>query len=94
MLHIFKAKFEHFKLSVGTMEKLLTIMSMTDNPQANKELLLSYKVPCPETVEENNINFCIRCFQGHLEVRYQNKKGWGLKCPKCNFRVGVLEKAG
>ena len=27
------------------MEKLLTIMSMTDNPEKNKELLLSYKIP-------------------------------------------------
>lgn len=28
------------------MEKLLTIMSMSQNPNANKELLLSYKIPC------------------------------------------------
>jgi len=44
-LQIFKAKFNHFKLSIGIMEKLFTIMSMTDNPEKNKELLLTYKIP-------------------------------------------------
>lgn len=41
---IFKDKFKYFKMSVSVMEKLLTIMSMSENPNANKELLLSYKI--------------------------------------------------
>lgn len=43
---IFKDKFKYFKLNINVMEKLLTIMSMSQNPNANKELLLSYKIPC------------------------------------------------
>lgn len=80
VLKIFKAKFQYFKLSIGTLEKLLTILSMTDNPQANKELLLSYKVPCADTALSTRINFCIRCFAGQFEILYHTKKGWGLKC--------------
>jgi len=39
------------------------------------------------------INFCIKCFKGHLCLQYHNKKGFGLKCDTCHFRVGVLEGA-
>ena len=41
------------------MEKLLTIMSMSDNPKANKELLLTYKIPVMSESNETFINFCI-----------------------------------
>lgn len=76
------------------MEKLLTIMSMTDNPEKNKELLLSYKIPQFDESKDTMINFCIRCFNGQLTIQYHSKKGWGLKCDSCNFRIGVLEQAG
>mgnify|MGYP007070401114 CR=1 FL=1 len=36
VLQIFKDKFKYFKMSIGIMEKLLTIMSMSENPNANK----------------------------------------------------------
>ena len=39
------------------------------------------------------INFCIKCFKGHLCLQYHNKKGFGLKCDTCHFRVGLLEGA-
>ena len=41
---IFKDKFNYFRLSKGVMEKLLQTMRMNENPNANKELLLSYKI--------------------------------------------------
>ena len=44
VLTIFKNKFEYFRLSIGVMEKLLTIMRITQNPGSNKELLLSSKI--------------------------------------------------
>jgi len=68
VLQIFKAKFQHFKLSIGVMEKLLTIVSMTDNPEKNKELLLTYKIPKLDESKDTMVNFCIRCFNGHLNV--------------------------
>lgn len=76
------------------MEKLLTIMSMSDNPKANKELLLSYKIPVKAESQDSYINFCIKCFNGHFTMQYHPKKKWGLKCDTCNFRVGALEQAG
>ncbi len=89
---IFKEKFKYFKMSIGVVEKLLTIMSMSENPAANKELLLSYKIP-KKTASEA-INFCIKCFAGHFELQYHQKKKWGIKCDSCNFRIGCLEGAG
>lgn len=65
---IFKDKFKYFKMSIGTMEKLLTIMSMSENPNANKELLLSYKIPIKFESNDTAINFCIRCFAGHFTI--------------------------
>ena len=76
------------------MEKLLTIMSMSDNPKANKELLLSYKIPVKSESNDSFINFCIRCFNGHFTIEFHSKKKWGLKCDTCKFRIGVLEHAG
>lgn len=76
------------------MEKLLRIVSMTENPLANKDLLLTYKIPYAEEVKDSAINFCIRCFDGQFEMLYHSKKGWGLKCRACSFRVSALEKAG
>lgn len=69
-------------------------MSMSDNPKANKELLLTYKIAKRSESHETFINFCIKCFNGHFNVEYHPKKKWGLKCDTCKFRVGVLENAG
>lgn len=43
--------------------------------------------------KDSKVNFCIKCFKGHLCIQYHNKKGWGLKCDCCNFRVSVCEGA-
>lgn len=91
---IFKDKFKYFKMSIGTMEKLLTIMSMSENPNGNKDLLLSYKIPQLSESADSAINFCIKCFAGHFVLQYHSKKKWGIKCDSCNFRIGVLEHAG
>ena len=93
-LAIFKDKFNFFKLSIGTLEKLMNIMRITQNPGANKELLLTAKVP--RGIDDSDaLNFCIRCFRGQLCIQY-TKKGWGIKCnnSKCNFRIGFLPGAG
>ena len=76
------------------MEKLLTIMNMSENPNANKELLLSYKIPVKAESSNEYINFCIKCFDGHFVLQYHTRKKWGLKCDSCNFRIGCLEGAG
>ena len=92
---IFKAKFNFFKLSIGTLEKLMTIMRITQNPMANKDLLMTGKVPRGMD-DHYAVNFCIRCFNGQLCVHFHPKKSWGIKCnnEKCNFRVGCLVGAG
>ena len=91
---IFKDKFRFFKLSIGTMQKLMTIMYKSQNPDANKELLLSYKIPHRADSAKTEINFCIKCFSGYLTVQYHPKKKWGIKCDNCNFRVALLQEAG
>jgi len=92
VLAIFKEKFVHFRLSIGVMEKLLTIMKIMKNPQGNRDLLISSKIPVQDGTHK--VNFCIRCFEGQFCVQYHNKKSWGLKCNVCNFRVGILQGAG
>lgn len=39
------------------------------------------------------INFCIKCFKGHLCLQYHNRKGWGIKCDECQFRVAICTGA-
>lgn len=46
-----------------------------------------------EESDKTMVNFCIKCFRGHLCLQYHNKKGFGLKCDTCHFRVGILEGA-
>lgn len=92
--NIFLAKFKHFKLSKGVLEKLLTIMRMNENPNKNRELLLSYKIEQECPVPEKALNFCIKCFQGHFGVEYHEKKKWGIKCNQCKFRIALLHDAG
>ena len=60
VLKIFKDKFVHFQLSIGTMEKLMSIMRIMRNPHANKDMLLSSKIPGKD--QPQIVNFCIRCF--------------------------------
>mmetsp|Transcript_3535 Transcript_3535/g.4062 ORF Transcript_3535/g.4062 Transcript_3535/m.4062 type:complete len:279 (+) Transcript_3535:1218-2054(+) len=93
-LTIFKDKFCFFKLSIGTLEKLITLMRLTQNPSANKDMFLSAKIPRHD--DHHAVNFCIRCFQGQFCVQFHPKKSWGLKCnnEKCNFRIGILQGAG
>lgn len=91
---IFKDKFNYFRLSKGVMEKLLQIMRMNENPNANKELLLSYKISQQFQSSGKVVNFCLKCFQGHFCLEYHEKKKWGIKCDTCKFRIGCLEKAG
>ena len=86
MCKIFKDKFNYFKLSAGTMERLLNIMLNTE--QANTlQLSLSSKIDKKGESQDTIVNFCIKCFKGHLCVQYHHKKGWGLKCDACNFRI-------
>ena len=89
-LSIFKSKFNFFKLSIGTLEKLMTIMRITMNPMANKDMLLTAKIP--KLDDSHMVNFCIRCFHGQFCVLYNPKKSWGIKCnnDKCNFRISIL----
>ena len=46
-----------------------------------------------EESKKNVINFCIKCFKGYLCLNYHNKKGWGIKCDQCHFRVSILQGA-
>ena len=93
-LAIFKDKFNFFKLSIGTLEKLMTIMRITMNPMANKDMLLTAKIPQHDN--HHGVNFCVRCFAGQFCVQYHPKKSWGIKCnnAKCNFRISILQGAG
>ena len=78
VLTIFKNKFEYFRLSVGVMEKLLNIMRMTQGSAANRDLLLSSKILNNSPDGKVPINFCFRCFEGHFNIQFNNKKGWNL----------------
>ena len=76
------------------MQKLMTIMYKSQNPDANKELYLSYKIPHKADSAKTEVNFCIKCFNGYLTIQYHPKKKWGVKCDNCNFRVALLTEAG
>jgi len=91
VLHIFKNKFNFFKLSVGTMERILTIMlNVGDQSDASS---LSSRIRLKDESKDSVINFCIKCFKGHFCLQYHQKKGWGLKCDACNFAVRVCQGA-
>jgi len=89
VLSIFKDKFNHFKLSVGTMERIINIMLNTRAAET-LSLSLTSKILVKEASKDSRLNFCCKCFRGHLCLQYHNKKGWGLKCDICNFRITVL----
>lgn len=91
VLHIFKNKFNFFRLSVGTMERILTIMlNVGDDMNSN---CISAKIPLKDESKDTYINFCIKCFKGHVCLQYHQKKGWGLKCDTCNSAVRVCQGA-
>jgi len=94
VLKIFRQKFDYFKLSIGVMEKLLIVMKATNSHNANADFLLTNKVHLKDESKLNFVNFCIKCFSGHMCVQYHNKKGWGIKCDTCNFRIACLTGAG
>ena len=92
VLSIFKDKFNHFKLSIGTMERIINIMLNTREAET-LSLSLTSKILVREASKDSRLNFCCKCFRGHLCLQYHNKKGWGLKCDACNFRITVLQGA-
>lgn len=46
-----------------------------------------------EESKDEAINFCIKCFKGHICVNYHPKKGWGLKCDNCGFALRCCQGA-
>ena len=91
VLKIFKDKFNFFKLSVGTMERLLNIM--LNLGAADNGLSLSSKIPLKHDSTDEVVNFCVKCFKGHFCLQYHPKKGWGLKCDSCHFAVRICQGA-
>lgn len=79
VLEIFKKKLHYFKLSAGTMERILTIMLNTAAGDKNLQCL-SNKIKWTAESLNDGINFCHKCFKGHFLIDYNSKKGWGLKC--------------
>lgn len=75
------------------MERLLEVMLKTQSGRLGKDFYLSSKIPMKLESEKTVINFCLKCFKGHICLNYHNKKGWGLKCDTCHFRVSILEGA-
>jgi DNA-directed RNA polymerase subunit RPC12/RpoP len=76
------------------MERLMQIIRITRDPNANKDLLLSSKIKVNAGTAQESVNFCIKCFKGHFIVQYSGKKGWGIKCDSCGFNVPCLTGAG
>ena len=93
VLRMFKKKFEFFRLNITTMERLLEVMLQTQSGKMGRDYFMSSKIPLSEDSKKNVINFCIKCFKGQLCLNYHNKKGWGIKCDQCHFRVSILEGA-
>jgi len=61
VLSIFNDKFRYFSLSIGIMEKLLTIIRISMCADSNRELLLSSKIHMNSADKAEAINFSIRC---------------------------------
>lgn len=62
---IFKDKFNYFKLSVGTMERLLNIMLDSAVGQASMAQL-QHKIEARQDTKDKRVNYCIKCFKGWL----------------------------
>ncbi|CDW89802.1 dna topoisomerase 3-beta-1-like [Stylonychia lemnae] len=95
VLNMFKKKFEFFRANIISMEKILALMLKSSRGLASNEFLLSNKIKHDDSSDfrKTALNFCIKCFKGHLHLQFHSKKGWGLKCYDCNFRIGVLQGA-
>lgn len=91
VLKIFKDKFNFFKLSAGTMERLLNIMLNLGS--GDDSAALTSQIPLKHESAGENVNFCIRCFKGHFCLQYHPKKGWGLKCDPCHFATRICHGA-
>ena len=89
---IFMEKFKYFKLSVGTMERLINIMLNTTSAES-KQLCLKHKIETKLESKDTKVNFCIRCFKGYMCLAYHSKKGWGLKCEACPNRISICQGA-
>jgi hypothetical protein len=92
VLLMFKKKFEFFKFNISQMEKLLRILLAAPG-KGSKEIFLKSKITIKEEEEKTAINFCIRCFKGYYNLQYHPKKGYGIKCENCKFRVQIFEGA-
>lgn len=68
VLKIFRQKFDYFKLSIGIMEKLLIVMKATNSANPNADFLLTNKIHLKDDSKINFVNFCIKCFNGHMCV--------------------------
>ena len=53
---------------------------------------MTSKVPITEEAKDLRINFCIKCFKGHLCINYY-KNRWGLKCDSCKFVISICQGA-
>lgn len=91
VLSIFKNKFNYFRLSVGTMERILMIMVCVGDE--NNQNSLTNKINLKDESKNDKINFCLKCFRGHLCIQYHVKKGWGLKCDTCHWAVRLCQGA-
>lgn len=74
------------------MERLLSIMLNFDANDGS-QATLKHKVEVKHASKDSKVNFCIRCFKGHLCLQYHTKKGWGLKCDACHFRLTICQGA-
>ena len=68
VMRMFKKKFEFFKLSIGTMEKLFAVMLASTGK--TKDIFLKSKIKEKEEEKRSQINFCIRCFKGYYTLQY------------------------
>lgn len=89
VLSMFKKKFEYFKLSIGELEKLFKLLVYSSS-KSTELVCLKSKVPIKEEIKKTAVNFCIKCFKDFLTLQfYSAKKGYGLKCDSCKFRVRI-----
>lgn len=69
VMKMFKRKFDFFKLSIGTMQKLFKIM-LAEHGKNKLDIFLTSKIPTNPEESKTQINFCIRCFKGYFTLQY------------------------
>jgi len=87
VLKIFKGKFNHFKLNVGAMQRLMAIMLSTSINDKKSLACITNVIKLKEESKDTYVNFCVTCFRGHICIQYHKSKGWGLKCDTCNHAI-------